>query len=74
MALLGLHTSVYQRQFNVALSRKARNKVEALKNEADFKIPYTAQLIVVHVGNVLAVENVCSACHNVKQTEHIHKR
>ena len=71
---LGFHSSVNQRKLNVSLRREARYEVEALENKADFTVSDIAQLVVVHIGNILAVENICSACHNVKQSEHIHQR
>ncbi len=64
-ALLARHARVDERQLDVVERRRARQQVERLEHEPDFLVPDPRQLVVVHLADLLVVEQVAalaSAC------------
>src|SRR5918999_841571 len=71
MALRRTDTAVDQRQLNVMKRRSAREQVEGLKNETDFLVTNTGELVVVHVRDVLSVEPVFALCCRVETADQV---
>ena len=54
--------------------RGARQQVERLEDEADFLVADARQLVVVHVADVLAVQEVGPLRRRVETPDQIHQR
>src|ERR1044072_7325265 len=74
VALRRADAAVDQRQFDVVQSCRAREQVERLKDEADFLIANAREFIVVHIGDVLAVQPVLSLRWCIETADQVHQR
>jgi len=59
-AFLAPHRAVGQRQLDVAQGGQRRQQVELLEHETDVPVADVAELILVHVADVLAGEQVAA--------------
>src|SRR5205085_3482654 len=62
-----------QRQLHVPQTGGAREKIEGLENKSDLAVPDRSQLVIIHRGNILAVEFVTARARRIKTAEHIHE-
>src|SRR6266478_9731142 len=74
LASFGLDTSINERQLDVTQRCCSRQKVECLKNKSDLAITNGRELVVIHFGNVFAVELIAARGRSIETTEHVHKR
>ena len=65
---------VYQRQLDVVQRRRARQQVERLEDEADFLVADARQLVVVHLADLLAVQEVGPLRRRVEAPDQVHQR
>src|SRR5205085_2358017 len=72
-ARLGIDPRVNQRQLHVPQTGGAREKIEGLENKSDLAVPDRSQLVIIHRGNILAVEFVTARARRIKTAEHIHE-
>jgi hypothetical protein len=56
--ILRLHAGIHQRQFDVVQRRRTRKQVEGLEDETDFFVADAGQLVVVHLADLFAVQQV----------------
>jgi hypothetical protein len=77
MTLCSLHPGaavVEQRQLHVIERGRAREQVEALKDESDFLVAHRGKLVLGHPGHVFAVQEILSARRAIKAPEDVHQR
>ena len=75
LAIARRHTRVNQRQLDVLQRRRTRQQVERLEDEPDLLVPDARQLVVVHVADALAVQQVgCPLDRRVEASDQIHQR
>src|SRR6185369_6730217 len=74
MSFRSTDAAVDQRELDIVKRGCAREQVEGLKDEADFLVTNPSELVVVHLGNVLAVEPVLALCRRVETADEIHQR
>ncbi len=68
-----LHAGVLQREFDIAKRALSWEEVELLEHEADVLVPDLGELVLIEVGDVLAVQKVHPAGGLVKAPEGVHK-
>ena len=72
--LLLRHAGVDQRQLHVVQRRGARQQVEGLEDEADLLVADARQLVVVHLADLLAVQEVGALRRRVEAADQVHQR
>ena len=68
------HARVDQRQLDVVQRRRARQQVEGLEDEPDLLVPDPGQLVVVHLADLLAVQQVAALARRVEAADQVHQR
>ena len=74
MTLCAGNAAVNQRQFDIVQRRRARQQIKSLKDEANFLITNAGQLVIVHLGNVFAVQPVFALRWRIETADQIHER
>ena len=59
---------------NVLFGSKHRQQIEALEDETDLMAAQQGELVVVHAGQILAVEHDVSASGRIKSGQRVHQR
>src|SRR5215471_14362099 len=62
------------RHFDVGACGESRQQIEFLKNETDLLAPYLGSLPIVHLRDVLAVDDDASTCRPSHPAEQVHQR
>src|ERR1043165_103234 len=73
VSLRSTDATIDQRQLDVVKRSRAREQVEGLKDEADFLVTNTSELVVVHLGNVFAVEPVLALRRRIETSDQVHQ-
>ena len=73
-ARVPVDAGVGERQFHVREGGRARDEVEALKDEADLAVAQVGEIVLVHVAHVDAVDQVAPAGRQVEAAEDVHQR
>ena len=73
MSLRRTDATVNQRQLNIVKRSRAGEQIERLKNKPDFLIANASQFVVVHLGDVLAVEPVFTLCRRIETANQVHQ-
>ena len=68
------HAGVDQRQLDVVERRRARQQIERLEHEADLFVADPRQLVVVHLADLFAVQQVRALARRVEAADEIHER
>src|SRR5947209_19282699 len=71
---LGLNARVDERQLHITQGCRSGQKIEGLKHETDLAIANGRKLVVIHFGDVLAIELVAAGGRGIETTEHVHER
>jgi len=66
--------SVHERQLHVVKRRGARQQIERLKHEPYFLVADARELVVVHIADTLAVQQVRPFRRRIQATNQIHER
>src|ERR1051326_1180263 len=66
--------AVQQRQLDVLDRRRAREQIEALKNEADLRVANDGALVAIELRDVDSVEQVRSGRRTIEAAEDVHQR
>ncbi len=73
-ALRAPQPGVGERQLDVDERARARHEVEALKHEADLAVAQVGEIVLVHVADVHAVDQIATARGYVQAAEDVHQR
>ena len=68
------HAGVDERQLDVVQRRRARQQVERLEHEPNLFVPDARQLVVVHLADLLAVQQVAALARRVQTADQVHQR
>ena len=66
--------AVEQRKLDVLDCRSAREQIEALKNESDFRVANHSALIAIELRDVDAVEHVGAGRRTIETSDDVHQR
>ena len=64
---------INERQLHIVQRRCARQQIERLEHEPDFLVPDPGQLVVVHLADLLAVEQVGPFRRRVQAANQVHE-
>src|SRR5437016_13366039 len=73
-ASLRLDASVNERTLAVTQRCCSWQKVKRLEHETDLAIANSRELVIIHLGNILAVELIAAGRWGIETTEHVHER
>src|SRR5436190_23376005 len=74
MTLRAADSGIQHRQLDILKGRRARKQIEALEDETDFARTNVGALVLRHLGNILAVEDVTTLRRTIETTENVHHR
>ena len=72
-ARLWVNARVNERQLDIAQTCRARQQVKRLEDKSDLAISDCGQLVIVHLGDIAAVEFVAPGRRRIETPEHIHE-
>src|SRR6202049_2945722 len=73
LPLLALHAGVDQRQFDIFLSRSARQQIESLEHKTDLLVTNPRQILFGELRDLLRIQAIYAARGPVQATDQIHK-
>ena len=68
-----IDAGIDQRQLDIAQAGGAREQIERLKNKSDLAIADRGEFVVIHLGDILAVEFVAPGSRRIETAEHVHE-
>jgi hypothetical protein len=74
LTVFGGHAGVHERQFHVMERRGARQQVEGLEDEPDFFVADPRQFVVIHLADLLPVQQVAAFAGRVQAADEVHQR